>query len=229
MKSFLFPAAILISAAAVHAQEVRQVAFRTLCMEPLPGANELWLPPADAKGKALPVPVFASALSPVIEGKFKGGEAVLFSKAGDPASAIAKGKLATSKRQVLFLVPAKDDKGADFYEIRAFDDDTNHFKPGSVRAVNLGPAPVRFTMAGTTSAAVPEAGSAIFPPIKEVDEYGMYPVAVEVQGEGDSWTKVYSASWKTSERRREIVVVRFQEQFKQWDVRLMTDDPPWLK
>jgi hypothetical protein len=31
-----------------------------------------------------------------------------------------------------------------------------------------------------------------------------------------------------SDRRREIVIVEFDARFKQWPVKLMSDDVPWL-
>lgn len=228
MKLARFAVAMLISAAAAHAQEVRKVAFRTLCLEPLPELAELHLPAATPKGKAAAVPVLASSLSPVIEGEFKGDEVVLFAKAGN-ATPAAKGKLAKSKRQVFYLKPVKDDKGAGSYEIEAFDDAFDAFKLGSVRVINLSPKTIRLTMAGKAMPPVPPAGNIVYPQAKDVDEFGMYSVTTEAQGDGDTWAKVYSASWKASDRRREIVFVEYEDRFKQWSVKLMSDDPPWVQ
>lgn len=229
MRTARLAAVFLLSLTAAHAQDVRKVAFRTLGLDPLPGLNEVHLPAATPKGKAVAVPILALSLSPVIEGEFKGGEAVFFAKAGDTSTPVAKGKLAKSKRQVLFFRPVKNDKGEGSYEIHAFDDDVSDFKLGSVRAINLSPKEIRFNMGGKAMPPLPTEGSAVYPQAKGADEFGMYPVTVEAKGDGDAWAKVYSASWKASDRRREIVFVEYEDRFQQWSIRLMSDDPPWLQ
>jgi hypothetical protein len=229
MKSVRLAAIFLLSIAAAHAQGVRKVAFRTLGLKPLPELNEVHLPAATPKGKALVVPILAASLSPVLEGEFKGDEAVFFAKAGDTSTRVAKGKLAKSKRQVLFFRPVKDEQGKDSYEVHAFDDDLTDFKLGSVRVINLSPKEIRFNMAGKEMPPVPPGGSGIYPQAKDVDEFGMYSMTVEAKGDGDEWAKVYSASWKASDRRREIAFVQYEERFQQWPVTLLSDDPPWLQ
>ena len=89
MRTVHLAAALLLSLAAAHAQEVRKVAFRTLGLEPLPGLSEVHLPAATPKGKAVAVPILSSSLSAVVEGEFKGDEAVFFAKPGDTATPVA--------------------------------------------------------------------------------------------------------------------------------------------
>jgi hypothetical protein len=229
MKTARLAAVFLLSVAAAHAQEVRKIAFRTLGLEPLPGLNEVYLPAATPKGKGVAVPVLSISMSPVVEGEFKGDEAIFYAKAGDTSAPIAKGKLAKSKRQVLFFKPVKNEKGEGHYEIHAFDDDVADFKLGSVRAINLSPKEIRFNMAGKAMPLLAPDSSAVFPQAKDVDEFGMYSTTVEAKGDADAWAKVYSASWKASDRRREVVFVQYEERFQQWSVTLISDDPPWVK
>ena len=229
MKSIRLAVVFLLSIAAAHAQDVRKVAFRTLGLDPIPELNEVHLPAATPKGKAMVVPILATSLSPVFEGEFKGDEAVFFSKAGDTSTPVAKGKLAKSKRQVLFFRPVKNEQGKDSYEVHAFDDDLTDFKLGSVRVINLSPKEIRFNMAGKEMPSVPPGGSGIYPQANDVDEFGMYSMTVEAKGDGDAWGKVYSSSWKASDRRREIAFVQYEERFQQWPVTLLSDDPPWLQ
>ncbi|RYD54106.1 MAG: hypothetical protein EOP83_22505 [Verrucomicrobiaceae bacterium] len=139
------------------------------------------------------------------------------------------GKLAKSKRQVLFFQTVKNEQSKNSYEIHTFDDDLNDFKPGSIRVINLSPKEVRFIMVGKEMPSVLPGWSAIYPQAKEVDEFGMDPMSVETKGDGDAWAKVYSASWKASERRREIAFVPYEERFQHWPVTLLGDDPPWTK
>lgn len=226
MNTLRLAVVLLATFTAASAQEVRKIALRTLCLQPPPDVTELWLPAATAKDKPLTIPLYASSLSAVSEASFKGGEAVFFSPA-DKSKPLARGPLATSKHQLHLLVPAKV-AGGPALEVRAFDDDAEVFKLGSVRAINLAPEAIRFTFAGTALPVVAPGGHAIFPQAKTTDEFGMYPVIAEVQGADQAWTKVYSASWKASDRRREIVFVEFDDTFKQWSVKLMTDVPPWM-
>jgi hypothetical protein len=228
MKTLLFSTLLLLSAATAQAQAVRKVAFRVLCPQPHAGLTELVLPAAGPKGKATEVTVYTAAVSPVVEGEFKGAEAVLLAK--DGGAPVARGKLATSKRQLFLLVPVKDEGGKESYEIRAYDDDVQVFKPGAIRAINLSPQTVRLNLAGKPQEPLPPGGGhAIYPQVKEVDEYGIYPAIAEAKGEGDTWTKMYSSSWKASGRRREIVLIQYGERFKQLEVRVLSDDAPWLK
>jgi hypothetical protein len=229
MRTVHLAAAFLLSLAAAHAQEVRKVAFRTLGLEPLPGLSEVHLPAVTPKGKAVAVPILSSSLSPVVEGEFKGDEAVFFAKAGDTATPVAKGKLAKSKRQMLFFKPVKNEQGEGSYEIHAFDDDVTAFKLGSIRAINMSPKEIRFNMSGKEMPPLASGGNAVYPQAKDADEFGMYQVTIEAKGDGDTWAKVYSASWKASDRRREIVFIEYEDRFKQWLVKLMSDDPPWLQ
>ena len=224
-------AAFLLSIVAAHAQEVRKVAFRTLCLAPLPELNELQLKPATPKSKPVIVPVFAGSLSQVLEGEFKGDEIVLLPAMIDTnrPMTVAKGTLAKSKRQVFLLKPVKDEKNGDTYQIQAFDDDAADFKLGSVRAINLAPKEIRIKMGGKEMPPLSAGAPAIYPQFKDTDDAGMYPVVVETKSDDGVWTEVYSASWKASDRRREIVVVGYDEASKQMTVKLITDDAPWLQ
>lgn len=224
MKTALLAAAFLCTAAAAWAQGGRKVSFRIVCPEPLPGLTQVWLPAAKARDPRVAVPIYAASISRVVEATFKGDEAVLFT-AADQAQPAVRGKLAKSQRQLLLLLPA----AAGAYEIRAFDDDTDTFKPGGVRAINLSSATVRFHLGGEAMEPLAPSAHAVYPPPQKPDEFGMYPVVAETRGEDDAWNKIYSASWKTSGRRREIAFVQYDGKFKQWTVRLMTDDVPWLQ
>jgi hypothetical protein len=59
----------------------------------------------------------------------------------------------------------------------------------------------------------------------------MYPVTLsfpDAAGSG-KWVKTYSATWKASDERREIVVTLVDEQFKQPTVKVYPDIPPWAE
>lgn len=233
MKKSLLPAfAILVQILPGYAQEARKVAFRTFCVQPHADLTGLWLPAANKKGGgAAKVSVYAGSFSPVTEALFKGADAVFFAsepKDGASLAPVAQGKLAKSARQLFVFVPVTKG-GLAGYDIRAFDDDMDSFKLGSVRAVNLATVPVRFTLAGEVLAPIEPSGQVVYPPSKKVNEYGMYPAVVEFKGEGDKWVRIYSTSWKASERRRELVITMTDEKLKQNLVKMFSDDPPWLE
>jgi hypothetical protein len=209
----------------------RKVAFRTLCLDHANNLTELTLPAAKAGEAAVAVPLYTASTSEVIEAVFPGTDAVLYVKGGtaDKPVIAAKAPLAKSDRQLFVLMPGPAGEGKPAYIMRAYDDDLNAFKLGAVRAINLAPVPVRFVVSGATTPQIPADKHAIFPQSTKVDEYNMYPVAVEFLSGNGSWVKGYSASWKASDQRREIVVTLVDGKFKQPTVKIFSDVPPWAQ
>ncbi|MCW1887435.1 hypothetical protein OKA04_22050 [Luteolibacter flavescens] len=222
-------AACVLPSSALHAQEARTVRFRTLCLEQTAGVTSVHLPAAKSGADAVEVPLYTGSLSPEIVGNFTGKEAVFTGAPGADGkpAVMAKVALASSSRQFFLFLPAKSG-GAKPYEVMAFDDDTDSFKPGHIRSINLAPVPVRFTIAGKASPPVPPSKQMIFPQAAKKDDYNMYPVVVDFASAGDKWFKGYSASWKASDTRREIVITLIDPKFKQPVVKCYPDLPPWL-
>ncbi|WP_341407775.1 hypothetical protein [Luteolibacter soli] len=221
--------ALALSASSAFA-DGRKVSFRTLCLDYSGSVNEVVLPAAKAGEAATTLPLYTSGPSPVIEATFATTDAVLYIK-GDPTKPViaAKAPLAKSDRQLFVLTPGPEGEGKPPYIMRAYDDDLTTFKLGSVRAINLAAVPVRFVISGTTTPQIPTDKHAIFPQSTKVDEYNMYPVAVEFLSGNGSWVKGYSASWKASDQRREIVVTLIDPRFKQPSVKYFNDSPQWLE
>jgi len=223
--------AMLLCAAAASAQEVRKVKFRTLCFAHAKGITELTIPAAKASQPGVAVPLYTASISPVIEGSFATPDAVFYGKAtgadGKPAVA-AKVPLGKSARQLFFFMPAKEGSPTP-YEVRVFEDDTDAFKLGSIRAINLAPNPVRFTLGEVEQPEIAVGQSIIFPQAAKKDEFNMYPVTLAFPDAQGKWAKVYSATWKASNERREIVVTLVDEQFKQPTVKVYPDIPPWAE
>ena len=221
--------ALALSAASALGQS-RKVAFRTLCLEHANNLTELALPAAKAGETAVSVPLYTASTSEVIEAVFPTTEAVLYVKgAADKPVIAAKAPLAKGDRQLFVLMPGPAGEGKPAYIMRAYDDDLATFKLGSVRAINLAPVPIRFVLSGATTPQIPADRHAIFPQSAKVDEYNMYPVAVEFLSGNGSWVKSYSASWKASDQRREIVVTLVDGKFKQPVVKIFSDVPPWTQ
>jgi hypothetical protein len=222
--------ALALSASAAFGQG-RKVAFRTLCLDQVEGVTELVLPAAKAGEAGTTVPLYTSAPSEVFEATFQTNDVVFHTK-GTPADkplVAARGTLAKSSRQIFILMPGPTGEGKPPYVMRAYDDDEATFKLGSIRAINLSPVPVRFIMAGATTPQIPPDKYAIISQATKVDEYNMYQAGVEFLSGNGSWVNGYSASWKASNRRREIVITMVDGKFKQPVVKLFSDMPQWLE
>ncbi len=100
---------------------------------------------------------------------------------------------------------------------------------GAVRAINLSPVPVRFLLSGEVTPQIPPAKFAQFPHPKDVNDYNMYPVVVEFLSGNGQWVNGQSTSWKSTARRRDIVITLVDSKFKQPDVRMFSDFPPWME
>jgi hypothetical protein len=228
---FLIAAAVLCASSAGVQAQARKVMFRTLCLEHVQGMTEVSLPAIKADQPGTTVPLYTASLSPVIEGTFATPSAVFTGKELGPDGkplVVASVPLAKAARQLFVFIPAK--AGAKTpYEVLAYDDDTDSFKLGSIRAINLAPTPVRFVIAGSPTPQIPPTRHALFPQSAKKDDYNMYPAAVEFLGAGDKWFKAYSASWKANEERREVVITLYDEKFKQPTVKVYPDIPPWTE
>ncbi len=205
--------------------------FRTLCLEHVNDVHEVSVP-GSKPDEVIKVPLFTSDLSPVIEGRFVNNEAVFFGPEKGPDGKpvpVARGPLAKANRQLFLFIPSQGREGKPAYEVKAYDDDTGSFAMGSVRAINLSPVPVRFVVSGSPSPQIPAAKFAQFSHPKKVDEYNMFPVAVEFLSGDGKWVTGQSASWKATDRRRDIVVTLVNSKFKLPEVRMYSDFPPWLE
>jgi hypothetical protein len=229
---FLPILALIATAVTASGQSGRKVAFRTLCLSHVGEITELSVPAAKPGEAATAVPLYTGALSPVIESIFPSGDAVLYLKGATPADkavVAAKAPLAKSDRQLFLLMPGPGGEGKPVYQMRVYDDDSTTFKLGMIRAINLAPVPVRFVVSGTATPQIPTDKHALFPQPAKVDEYNMYPAKVEFLNANGSWFTAYSASWKASDRRREIIVTLVDGKFKQPVVKVFNDSPPWLE
>jgi hypothetical protein len=227
----LLPLFALVLSASTAFGQGRKIAFRTLCLDQVAGITEVSIPGAKAGEAPTSIPLYTASTSEVFEAVFPTSDAVLYLKgaADKPAVIAAKAPLAKSSRQLFVLMPGPGGEGKPAYIMRAYDDDLDAFKLGSVRAINLAPVPVRFVISGATTPQIPADKHAVFPQSSKVDEYSMYPVAVEFLSGNGSWVKGYSASWKSSELRREIVVTLVDGKFKQPTVKIFSDIPPWIE
>lgn len=223
---------IVLSIATSPAQDGRKVSFRTLCLEQVKGLESVVIPAASAD-QSQKVQLYTD-VSPVIEGVFKTNDASFFIEKSGPdgkpqRELVGKAPLGKSNRQLFVFRAAGGGEGTLPYTVTSYDDDTQSFGMGNVRAINLAPVPVRFVISGATTPQIPPGKFAQFPHSKKVNDYNMYPVVVEFLNGNGQWIKGQSVSWKATDRRREIVVTLIDSRFKQPVVRMYTDFPPWME
>lgn len=228
---FLLAAALLCASSAGLQAQTRKVQFRTLCLEHVQGMTEVALPAEKSELPGTAVPLYTASISQVIEGTFTTPNAIFTGKSVGPDGkpvVVATAPLAKAARQLFVFIPAKAGSKTP-YEVQAYDDDTETFKLGSIRAINLAPTPVRFVISGATSPQIPTMRHAIFPQSAKKDEYNMYPAKVEFLSGDGKWFNAYSASWKANEDRRDVVITLIDNQFKQPTVKVYPDIPPWTE
>ena len=225
--------ALALSITASHAEGIRKVAFRTLCLERVGGIESVSIPgvhPPDIRRFKLYTDV-----SPMIEGVFKSDEAAFYIEKppgpdGKPIwELVAKTPMGKSDRQLFVFTAGEVGEGKLPYIVRSFDDDTKSFGMGNVRAINLAPVPIRFVLSGETTPQIPATKYAVFPHSKKVNDYDMYSVVVEFLGDNGKWVTGQSVSWKATDLRREIVVTLIDPKYKRPAVRMFTDFPPWME
>lgn len=233
MKNLISGIALLaVCATALNAQQSRKIQFRTLCLEQVPGLEKVLLSTDKDPAKNKEISLYTD-LSPVVEGVFKGDEAVFYTmKSGDDGIStrveVGKTTMGNSDHQLFLFLPGGEDDGKLAYQVQAFDDDVKSFELGSIRAINLASLPVRFVMPESTLPLISPGGSAQFPHAKNADDYNMYPVSVEFQAAGGEWVKAQAVNWKANDRRREIIVMQNDGKSKQPTVKMFSDVPPWL-
>jgi hypothetical protein len=211
--------------------QTTKVEFRTLCLQLLPGLDNLTIA-GEKAGETKQVKLFTD-VSPVVEGSFASGQAEFFAETagadGKPVrQAVARAPLAKSERQLFLFIPTGS-KDKLPYHLVCYDDDTKTFPMGHIRAINLAPGPVRFVISGAQTPEIPPGKHALFPHSKKVNDYDMYPVVIEFRGVDGTWVKGQSVNWKSTDRRREVVITMIDPKFKQPVVKLYGDVPPWLE
>ncbi len=204
---------------------------QTLCLEQIEGLEKVILPSAKDPSGIQEVILYKD-VSPVIAGVFETSEAIFYSEKPGPDGKplrvpVGRTSLGKSNRQLFLFVPAGGGEGKLPYRVQAYDDDLGSFALGNVRAINLAPVPVRFQLSGEVTPQVPPGKYAQFPHSRKVDEYNMYPVAVEFQSANGDWVKGQSVSWKAIGSRREIVITLVDMKFRQPTVQMFGDVPPW--
>lgn len=225
--------ALVICPPDLFAQTARKISFRTLCLEQVNDIGTVVIP-GNNPDELQKVELYTD-LSPVSEGVFKTAEAAFYIDKGNGPDGkplrvlVGQAVLGKSERQLFLFAPGGIGEGKLPYAVKCLDDDTKTFPMGNVRAINLSPVPVRFTLSGQVTPQIPPAKFALFPHSTKINAYNMYPVVVEFLGANGEWFPGQSVNWKATDRRREIVVTTVDSKFKQPTVQMFADFPPWLE
>ncbi len=219
-----------ISPAAVSAQgSAGEISVRVLCFE---YRNDITsVVAAGDRGGSIPIPLYTSGFSEPVKAKFVGGKAALYTEeaAADgkmELKLVAEGKLAEGTRQAFLLIPTDAATGA-VYRIVAFPDGEDVFPMGATRVLNLAPFPIRLNLAGSDMDPIKPGGIGMYPMVKKTDDWNMYTARIKFGVAEGQWVDVSTQSWKSSDRKRDWVITRFDAATKQPVVRLYQDIPPW--
>jgi hypothetical protein len=226
----LFAAACLVPWIPAAAQDARTVTFRAMCFQYMDEIDTVNLPAPGGAGK-VEIPLPTSGFTPDFKAAFSDGLARFFVNRTNPATGkeepklIAEGKLASGERQVFLLLPSPDK--ALVYRVHAMNDDEKSFPMGATRVMNLAPLKIRLNLAGADLPPIPAGDIVIYPPVKKADEWGMYTARIDFDNGKGGWIPVATQSWKTSDRKRDLVITMLDPKTRQPAIRLYQDIPPW--
>ncbi len=206
-----------------------EVSFRVICTETRDGVDMV-LAPTEGAAK-VEVPLYVGNFSELLKARFTDQKATFYiedkgSDSKDGRKLVAEGPLAKGARQAFVVTPSATE-GGPIYQILAFDDTDGSFKMGSTRVINLAPLPVRLNVAGKVQDSVPAQQSADYPICKDVDEWNMYSVSVDLEVKEGDWRKIATQSWRASDRKRDWVFISYDAATKKPAVKQFQDIPPW--
>lgn len=222
--------ASLVCLIPARGQEARTVTFRAMCYQHMGEITEVSLPAPGGEGKTL-IPLPTSGFTPDIKASFTGGVVRFTVDKANPASGktepkvVAEGKLASGDRQMFLLLPSPDKEVV--YRVHAMNDDEKSFPMGATRVMNLAALKIRLNLAGADLPPIPPGDVVVYPPVKKVDEWGMYTARIDFDNGKGGWVPVATQSWKTSERKRDLVITMLDPKTRQPSIRLYQDIPPW--
>ncbi len=209
--------------------DARVVKFRLLCYEQ--ARDTLKAKVLGAGGNNEEVVFYSGGFGPQISGQFTGGKVRFFTEApgsnGKPVlTVVAEGDLGPSAAQMFLLLPQAKDK-TPVYKVLAFDDLEASFPMGSTRVINLASFPIRLSLAGAEMPPIKPGGVQIYPQVKKADEWNMFSARVDFGVEADKWLPVVTQSWKSSNRKRDWVIIHVDPVTREPAIRLYQDIPPW--
>lgn len=213
---------------AAESKPDQSIDFRVLCLETRDNVISV-LPPKGNPRKTV-IPLFVGSLSEPITAKFADQQAAFYIDEKQPRGKIerklvASGPLASGSRQVFIILPSNGNEGP-VYRIIAFDDSDGVFPMGATRVLNLTPYPIRLNIAGKDQDPIKPDDAGLYPINKEVDEWNMYSVGIDLEVKEQEWKRISKQSWKASDRRRDWVVITYDVATKQPTIRQYQDSPP---
>jgi len=206
------------------------VTFRVLCFQQLDNIGKVFVP--DKSGlPTTELPLYTGGISKDFKETFYDGKVRLVLPHKNPATGadtgkvVAEGNLASGSRQIFLLLPLG--KNGITYQVHAMDDDKKAFPMGAIRMLNMSPSDVRVKLAGSALPALAPGKTAIYPQVRKVDDWNMYMAEIFIAKKGNEWLPVATQSWKSSDAKRDFVIVLIDPDTNQPSVRLYKDLPPW--
>lgn len=208
--------------------QTQAVVFRTLCLQHQEGIKDVYAP--TSKGGNSEVPLMTGGFSVDYQGGFRNGNAEFYvddSAAPDGKRVVAQGKLASASRQMFLFLPDPDKKLP--YRVLCLPDDTAAFPMGGLRFLNLTPYPARLELAGSKLPPIKPGSHQTYPKVSKIDDWNMYQAGIELQAPDGRWATISSPSWKSLDRKRDLVLVVMDPKARRPRILNFKDIPPWLE
>lgn len=220
----------LLLCAFAEGQNERKVAFRVLCLEHRDGITHARIDAGKDSGKSHEIILLTGNFTDEYKSSFA-DNAVRFYVADaskpDGRRLVAAGPLAQGERQLFLLLPESD--GSRPYRVFAFNDDESVFPMGAIRVLNLCPVMIRLNLAGADMKPIQPGKVAIYPPVRQIDEWNMYQVRIDFANAKGDWVPVSSPSWKSSALKRDLVITLLDPVSHDPRIASYKDLPPWHK
>ena len=119
--------------------------------------------------------------------------------------------------------PAPANPNANPYEIRVMAADDRSYPLGQTRVLNLAPTPMRIQLGEHEKIVAPTKGD-ILPKPTRLNRYDQFNVIIDFQ-RGEEWMRVSNTRWKSSDRKRDLVIAFFDPATKRPMANLFEDVP----
>ena len=221
---------LLLPQALAAEQNERKVAFRLLCFEHRDGITSARIDVGKDTGKFHEIILLTGNFTNEYKGSFADNTVRFYvtdETKPDGRRIVATGPLALGERQLFLLLPEPD--GSRPYRVYALNDDESVFPMGGVRVLNLCPTMIRLNLAGTDMKPIQPGKVAVYPPVRQIDEWHMYQARIDFATATGDWVPVASPSWKSSAQKRDLVITMLDPVSHYPRIASYKDIPPWRK
>jgi len=230
-RSFLLGTLLVACAGLLPAQtNETNVTFRAVCFRHLGGLTSLHFRGAGNEGMK-ELSLWTAEFTRPEQMKIADGKAVFYvpdttPNAKEPFKPLAAVPVPDSNRLLFLFLPAAVNEATpnpNPYEIRAMAADDRNYPLGQTRVLNLAPTPMRIQLGEHEKIIAPTKGE-ILPKPTRLNRYDQFNVVIDFQ-RGEEWMRVSNTRWKSSDRKRDLVIAFLDPATKRPMANLFEDVP----